>query len=81
MILSSAFYNITNYKFVLYWPMKGNSADWSYSNKLGVWLQKNEKVLNKKSPTDVLKFVSEEFPDLTEIDVRDYKCVGAKWVK
>lgn len=78
-MMTSAFYNITNYKFGFFWPTLGHKRDWDYSSRLGQWVQKNEKVLNKKAPDDAIKLVAEEFPELIEVDLRDYANRGARW--
>lgn len=78
-MMSAAYYNTTNYKFALFWPALGWKRDWDYSSRLGQWVQKNEKVLNKKAPDDAIKLVAEEFPELCEVDLRDYANRGARW--
>jgi hypothetical protein len=77
--MSAAYYNTTNCKFCFLWPALGHKRDWDYSSRLGQWVQKNERVLNKRAMDDACKLVAEEFPDLVEIDVRDYSNRGARW--
>lgn len=78
--MNAAFYcNTTNLKFGLFWPSEGHKRDWDYASKLGVWIQKNEKTLNKKAMDEAIKLVAEEFPALCEVDVRDYSNRGARW--
>ena len=78
-MMSAAYYNTTNCKFCFLWPALGHKRDWDYSSRLGQWVQKNERVLNKRAMDDACKLVAEEFPDLVEIDVRDYSNRGARW--
>lgn len=78
---AAAYINTTNYKYGLFWPSEGHKRDWDYSSKLGIWIQKNEKTLNKKPMDEAVKLVVEEFPTLVEIDVRDYANRGARWEK
>lgn len=78
-MMSAAYYNTTNCKFGFFWPALGYKRDWDYSARLGQWVQKNEKVLNKKAPDEAVKLVAEEFPELVEVDLRDYANRGARW--
>ncbi len=77
--MSAAYYNTTNCKFCFLWPALGHKRDWDYSSRLGQWVQKNERVLNKRAMDDACKLVAEEFPELVEIDVRDFSNRGARW--
>lgn len=78
-MMSAAYYNTTNCKFCFLWPALGHKRDWDYSSRLGQWVQKNERVLNKRAMDDACKLVAEEFPELVEIDVRDFSNRGARW--
>jgi hypothetical protein len=78
-MMSAVYYNTTNCKFGFFWPSLGHKRDWDFGNRIGSFVQKNERVLNKKAMDDACKIVAEEFPELVEIDVRDYANRGARW--
>lgn len=78
---AAAYFNTTNWKFGFFWPTQGTKRDWDYGNRVGVWVQKNEKVINKKAPNEAIRLVAEEFPDVCEVDVRDYANRGMRWSK
>jgi len=80
--MNAAIYaNTTNWKFGVFWPSEGHKRDWDYASRLGVWVQKNEKVINKKAADEAIKLLCEEFPEVCEVDVRDYANRGMRWRK
>lgn len=80
--MNAAIYcNTTNLKFGIFWPSEGHKRDWDYASKVGMWVQKNEKVINRKAMDEACKLVAEEFPEVVEVDVRDYSNRGARWRK
>lgn len=59
-----------NHVIDYYWPTFGSSRDDAVSRKVALWISKNEKVLNKQHPTECCKLLSEQFPELTLIEIR-----------
>lgn len=60
----------TNHSISYYWPTYGSKHDDTFARKVGVWIAKNEKVLDKTLPVDCCKLLAEEFPPLTLIEIK-----------
>lgn len=69
----------TNYTLKLYWHTLGHARDFNYSGKIGVWLSKNERVINKAEGSQAIKFLQEQFPELVLIDLMDFAARLARW--
>lgn len=78
-MMAAVYCNTTNHKFGVFWPSEGHKRDWDHASKVGVWIQKNERVLNKKAMDEAIKLLAEEFPEVCEVDCRDYANRGARW--
>lgn len=78
---SGGYWKTTNSQITAIWPTLGDSRDFGMWSRVGVWIAQNEKVLNKKPQDVVCKLVSEQFPDLTEVESRDYAGRLARWRK
>jgi hypothetical protein len=50
-------------------------------SRIGVWISQNEKVLNKRTQDEVCRLVSEQFPELVEVESKDYSGRLARWRK
>lgn len=57
------------FRFEYWWPAEGNN-DIKLSSKVATWIAQNSKALDKKRSPEVLKLLHEQFPFLTNIEVR-----------
>lgn len=62
-----------------YWETLGDARDFKMSSEIGLWVGKNEKVLDKKRETDVVQLLHEQFPGLRFIASRDDHGRLARW--
>jgi hypothetical protein len=62
-----------NYTITAWWPTEGDRRDFAFFAKVGGWVGQNAKVLDKKSCVDCVRLLSEQFPELTAIEARDYQ--------
>lgn len=67
----------TSRQFEYGWASLGETRDFRYWGDVSTWIGRNEKVLNKRSLFDCVKLLREQFPDLTQIEVRDFSGRGA----
>jgi hypothetical protein len=62
----------TNRIIRVFWPSERDARDFRVYSDVGQWVGKNEKVLNKTPLEKCCKLIAEQFPQLTEVEVRDY---------
>jgi len=63
---------LTNRIIRTLWPTDGEHVDFKRGCDVGRWLGENQKVLNKSPLEKCCRLIAEEFPYLTEIEVKDY---------
>jgi hypothetical protein len=78
---SGGYWKTTNSQITAHWPLQGGSRDFGMWSRIGVWISQNEKVLNKRTQDEVCRLVSEQFPELVEVESRDYSGRLARWRK
>lgn len=78
---SGGYWKTSNCNITALWLTEGGSRDFGVWSRVGVWIAKNERALNKKPHDEVCKLVSEQFPELVEIEARDYSGRLARWAK
>jgi len=61
-----------------WWETAGPSRDRSLGNPVATWIGKSSKALDKKDSSEVAKLIKEQFPYLTEIEVRHAQLMHAK---
>jgi hypothetical protein len=71
----------TQHQIAAYWPTLGGSRDFAMAGKIGTWVSSNEKVLNKKSQCELVKLLSDQFPELTLLETKDFAGRAARWAK
>ena len=54
-----------------YWETLGDSRDFKFASDVGLWIARNEKVLDRKRETEVVKLLKDQFPSLKLIQTRD----------
>jgi hypothetical protein len=54
-----------------YWDTLGDARDFKYAGEIGLWVARNEKVLDKRRETEVVQLVQEQFPTLKLVTSRD----------
>jgi hypothetical protein len=54
-----------------YWDTLGDARDFKFSGEIGLWVARNEKVLDKRRETEVVQLVQEQFPALKLVTSRD----------
>lgn len=66
----------------VYWHTLGETGDFRQSSRVGQFVAKNERGLEKKKPAAIAKAILEEFPQLTEVMVTPRHTYGeASWLK
>jgi hypothetical protein len=68
----------SNYTIEFWWESGGAGFDLRQYGKVGTWISQNGRVLDKKTATEVVKLVREQFPELTDITA---KHVQLRWAK
>jgi hypothetical protein len=71
----------SNHTFNFYWPTLGDRRDFGYFGQVGTWVGQNSRVLDKKSVTDCVTLLTEQFPDLALVEARDFAGRAARWSK
>lgn len=69
----------TVYKFIYWWESEGDLKDMKLGGVVSAWIHQNEKVLNKKRATEVLKLLVEQFPWLKECEAQHTQLRWARW--
>jgi hypothetical protein len=65
-------FRTVNHKIKIYWESIGNSRDFTIFNKIGAWIGKNSRALDKKTPDLVVKEILAQFSgDVKEIECED----------
>jgi hypothetical protein len=69
-----------NHQFSYYWPTLGDRRDFAMYGKVGTWVGKNARTLDRKSCVDCLKIVMDEFPELDSLEIKDFsgRCARSK---
>lgn len=57
------------FRIEYWWPTEG-TRDMKFGSQVGTWIAQNSKALDKKRSHEVAKLLHEQFPYLTNIDVR-----------
>lgn len=70
----------TSYTFVIWWESEGTNRDSMLGGQVAAWIAQNEKVLNKKRSTEVVKLLAEHFPWLKQIDAQHVQLQWARAV-
>jgi hypothetical protein len=78
---SGGYVKTTNHQLSYYWAPRGDARDFAYSSAVGKWVSDNEKVLNKKRELEVVKLLSDQFPDLLLIEAKDFSGRAARLQK
>lgn len=68
----------SNYTIEFWWPSGDTGFDMRQFGKVGTWIAQNQRVLDKKPATDVVKLIREQFPELTDITA---KHVQLRWAR
>jgi hypothetical protein len=63
---------LTNRMIRAFWESDGEHRDFKYGCDVGKWLGDNQRTLNKTPLDRCCKLIAEEFPYLTEVEVKDY---------
>lgn len=71
MIYCAAICRTTNYRFHCVWPTAGEHMDFDISSKVGTWIGKNARPLDKSTAIEAVKLISDQFPQLSQIDAVD----------
>ena len=71
----------TQHQIAAYWPTQGHARDFSTAGRIGTWVSSNEKVLNKKNQCELVKLLSDQFPELTLLETKDFAGRAARWAK
>jgi hypothetical protein len=71
----------TNHKFYYWWPTEGDRRDFACYGRVGKWVGENSRVLDKKPIVDCVRLLSEQFPELSLIEARDFAGRAARWAK
>lgn len=71
----------TSHRFYFWWPTEGDRRDFAEFSKVGTWVGGNAKVLDKKPVVDCVRLMSEQFPELTLIEAKDFAGRGARLAK
>lgn len=81
MIDSGCHVRTSVHRIDCYWETLGDARDFKYFSDIGLWVGKNERVLDKKRETEVVKMLADQFPSLTAITSRDDHGRLARWKK
>jgi hypothetical protein len=69
---SGNLFRTVNHRIKVYWESTSTSRDFTIFNKVGAWVGKNGRALDKKTPDLVVKEILSQYPDqLSEIDCED----------
>lgn len=68
----------SNYTIEFWWESGGDGFDMRQYGKVGSWIGQNQKVLDKKPATEVVKLVREQFPELAGITA---KHIQLRWAR
>lgn len=71
----------TNCQIEYLWESGADSWNRIVDRKVASWIAQNEKVLNKATPEKAVKVLMDEFPELTQVEVKDYAHRMAKGSK
>jgi hypothetical protein len=63
---------LTNRIIRAFWAGGDEHRDFRYGCDVGKWLGENQRKLNKTALDKCCKLIMEEFPYVTEVEVRDY---------
>lgn len=66
------------YTIHYWWESEGGNRDRALGNPVAVWVTKNQRVLDKKESTEVVKLIKEQFPYLLEIEARHMQLMHAR---
>jgi hypothetical protein len=64
-------FKTVNHKVRVLWSSTGTNRDFTVFNKVGSWLGKNGRALDKKTPHEVVKEISDQFPEVNEVECED----------
>lgn len=78
---AGGYWKTTNHQITVYWHDQGTTRNFGQWGAVGTWIAKNEKVLNKKSETQVCQLVAEQFADAVIVECRDFAGRAARWAK
>jgi hypothetical protein len=78
---AGGYWKTNNHTITAYWPDQGQSRNFSTWGSVGTWVSQNEKVLNKKSETQVCQLVAEQFPSVELVECRDFSGRAARLAK
>lgn len=70
----------TTYTFEVWWESEGTNRDNMLGGQVNTWIAQNEKVLNKRRATEVVKLIAEQFPWLKQIDAQHVQLQWGRWV-
>lgn len=75
---AGGYWKTTGSTITAHWPTRGDSRDFQYWSQIGVWIGKNEKVLAKKPLTQQVRLVAEQFPEIAQLESRDFSGRSAR---
>jgi hypothetical protein len=78
---AGGWWKTTNHTITAYWPDQGQARNFNTWGLVGTWVAQNEKVLNKKSETQVCQLLAEQFPYLDLVECRDFSGRAARLAK
>lgn len=70
-----------NHTIDYYWPLSSKAKDDAFSRSVALWIDKNERTLNKAQPIDCCRLLAEQFPDLALIEIRHAHGWLGRWAK
>jgi hypothetical protein len=69
---SGNLFRTVNHRIKVYWESTSVSRDFTIFNKVGAWIGKNSRPLDKKTPDAVVKEILSQYPEqLSEIECED----------
>lgn len=71
-MIAGAEFKTTSRIFRVWWPSEGDKRDFQFYGDVGRWVDKTEKTLSRQPIDKCCKLTKEEFPYLSEVEVRDY---------
>lgn len=81
MIESGCHIRTSVHRIDCYWESLGDARDFKLFSDIGLWIGKNEKVLDKKREAEVVRLVADQFPQVTLCHSRDDHGRLARWVR
>lgn len=75
---AGGYWKTTGSTITAHWPTRGDNRDFQYWSQIGVWIGKNERVLAKKPLTEQVRLVAEQFPEIAQLESRDFSGRSAR---